>query len=298
MHSWLGNGNRWFTAYIQFALIGFRNEQFLSRNLRKLFFRVGLMVAIRFFDVDGCEVNHSAQGFLFENLNLRIAYFYMAFVPAQFLKSDMACARAIAQRGSGGSIMPLGRRGLLVKIHIQHLLAIQLDLNLWADASDMVMIPLSRFVSLDHGSDSLVKAGGEFGRRDLHGCRVISWIHHLEFHAVKGGIAIERCAQSRSTIAACAEFPIEIEDEITVFLFAEQPASNRVVAIQNAAFNLSGIRFLLHWVSNLSPVAGRPTGGHAVVGKKKFEAGRLRHLLIGVTTGSCYQCDERCCPQK
>src|ERR1019366_3098053 len=147
---------------------------------------------------------------------------------------------------------------------------IQLDLNLRADASDVVMIPFGRFVSLDHGSDRLVKAGGEFGRRDIHGGRVISWVNHLEFHAVKGGIAIKRCAQGRSTIAACAEFPIEIEDEIAVFLFAEQPASNRVVAIQKAAFNLSGIRFLLHWVSNLSPVAGDPTGRGAPAWEKKI----------------------------
>ena len=103
-----------------------------------------------------------------------------------------------------------------------------------------------------------IEAAGQFGGRDRHIGRVIASIDHLQFHSIESGIAVQGRAQGRAAVSLLPQFPFEFQDKIAVFLFAEQPGSARLAAVQHAHLDAPLHRFLGR-IADVIPLSDQPT---------------------------------------
>src|SRR6185437_3932770 len=136
-----------------------------------------------------------------------------------------------------------------------------------APEGDMVFVPFSRFVNLLRRGNGPINATGQLG---ILGLRIVTKIRHLQFHAVEGRVTIHGDSQSAAAVPGFAEFELEFEFKIAVFLFAEQPASARLAAVENSVLHTPH-RITLRCVADVVPGAHRPTRWHAILGKKRNE---------------------------
>src|SRR2546426_28215 len=96
---------------------------------------------------------------------------------------------------------------------------------------DVVRVPLGWLVNLLGWRDGPVNAAGQFR---IFGTRIVTVVRHLKLHPVECRVAKERRAQSTTAVALLAELEFELQLKVTVFLFAQEPASARFAAVQNS----------------------------------------------------------------
>src|SRR5690242_15322256 len=143
-----------------------------------------------------------------------------------------------------------------------------------APEGDMVFVPFGRFVNLLRRSDGPVNAAGQLG---ILGLRIVTKIRHLQFHAVEGRVTIQGDSQSAAAVPGFAEFELKFEFKVAVFLFAEQPASARLPAVEDAVL-YAPHRIALGRVADIVPCTHRPTFWHAILGKKRYETSLSREV--------------------
>jgi hypothetical protein len=159
--------------------------------------------------------------------------------------------------------MSLGLFGLVIEIHFQNHLAIERQFHPGSLAGNFIFVPFLRLEQLFPRSDGSVKPAGQFIR--LRGLApVVSGIHHLQFQPIKRRIARQGKAQAAAAVALLPQFEFKFENEIGIFLFADELAPARVAPVENPFFDFPGAAAGVR-IFDVGPVADQPPFRRAVL---------------------------------